>query len=132
MSPKPVYEKLRLNGESRVVVLNSPGEYEDLIGGLPEGAVILDEPVEGAEFVHLFVSDRAELESYIDQALSTVEYDGLLWISYPKGSSKVETDINRDVLWESMKAKGIRPVMQISIDETWSALRFRPAEAVGT
>lgn len=132
MSPKPVYEKLRLSGESRVVVLNSPGEYEDLIGGLPEGAVILDEPVEGAEFVHLFVSDRAELESYIDQALSTVEYDGLLWISYPKGSSKVETDINRDVLWESMKAKGIRPVMQISIDETWSALRFRPAEAVGT
>ena len=132
MSPKPVYEKLRLSGESTVVVLNSPGEYEDLIGGLPEGAVILDEPVEGAEFVHLFVSDRAELESYIDQALSTVEYDGLLWISYPKGSSKVETDINRDVLWESMKAKGIRPVMQISIDETWSALRFRPAEAVGT
>jgi hypothetical protein len=115
-----------------MVVINIPGDYRDLIGGLPDGARIVEEPGERVDFVHLFVSGKAELERYIDVAIDTVKYDGLLWVSYPKGSSRVETDVNRDVLWELLKAKGIRPVMQVSINETWSALRFRPAEAVGT
>ena len=132
MSTKPAYEKLRLRGDMKVAVLNNPGNYGDLTGGLPDGVIIVDESEEKVDFVHLFVSDQAELEKFIDVAIDTVKYDGLLWVSYPKGSSKVETDVNRDVLWELLKEKGIRPVMQISINETWSALRFRPAEAVGT
>jgi hypothetical protein len=60
-----------------------------------------------------------------------VTYDGLLWVSYPKKSSKIATDISRDVAWEVMKEFGLQPVFQISIDETWSALRFRPTERVG-
>ena len=132
MSTKPVYEKLRLRGDMKVAILNNPGNYRDLTGGLPDGVIIVDESDEKVDFVHLFVSDQAELEKFIDVAIDTVKYDGLLWVSYPKGSSKVETDVNRDVLWELLKEKGIRPVMQISINETWSALRFRPAEAVGT
>jgi hypothetical protein len=60
-----------------------------------------------------------------------VKQDGLLWVSYPKRSSKVETDISRDVGWEVMAEAGLRPVTQVSIDEIGSALRFRPVEAVG-
>ena len=55
----------------------------------------------------------------------------LLWLSYPKRSSKVETDLSRDVGWEVVADAGLRPVTQVSIDETWSALRFRPVERVG-
>ena len=64
-------------------------------------------------------------------AIAAVAYDGLLWISYPKRSSKVETDLSRDVLWDLMMETGLRPVTQVSIDDVWSALRFRPAEKVG-
>ena len=83
------------------------------------------------DFVHLFVTDGAELERLGPVALQSVTYDGLLWISYPKRSSKVETDLSRDVGWEVVANAGLRPVTQVSIDATWSALRFRPFEQVG-
>jgi hypothetical protein len=64
-------------------------------------------------------------------ALDAVRYDGLLWMSYPKRSSKVETDITRDRGWHMLAQAGLRPVTQVSIDATWSGLRFRPIEQVG-
>lgn len=131
MSQKPTYQKLRLEAGQKAVVLNPPGEYAALIGELPEGVEFAAGGEGEADFVHLFVRNLAELEAHIQAALDAVEYDGLLWISYPKGSAKVEADVNRDILWEKLKAYGIRPVMMISIDATWSAMRMRPEEAVG-
>jgi hypothetical protein len=49
-----------------------------------------------------------------------------VWLGYPK-ARKLGTDLNGDSLWELLAGNGIRPVRQIAIDETWSALRFRPA-----
>jgi hypothetical protein len=64
--------------------------------------------------------------------MDAVEYDGLFWISYPKRSSKVETDLSRDILWEIMVADThLRPVTQVSVDNVWSALRWRPEPEVG-
>lgn len=131
MSQKSTYQKLRLEAGQKVMVINTPGEYAALIGGLPDGIDIAAAGQGEADFVHLFVRNLAELETHIQAALDAVKYDGLLWISYPKGSAKVETDVNRDILWEKLKAYGIRPVMMISIDKTWSAMRMRPEEAVG-
>ncbi len=64
-------------------------------------------------------------------AVSAVKHDGLLWISYPKRSSKVETDITRDVGWEAVTQAGLRAVTQVSINDVWSALRFRPVDRIG-
>jgi len=55
---------------------------------------------------------------------------GLLWFAYRKKSSKVKTDISRDIIWEGLMSIGIHPVTLISIDDTWSALRFRPSTLV--
>jgi hypothetical protein len=52
--------------------------------------------------------------------------DRLAWIGYPKGG-KLGTDLNRDRLAQALACEGIQPVRQVSIDDTWSALRFRPA-----
>ena len=60
-----------------------------------------------------------------------IAFDGLLWISYPKRSSKIDSDLSRDDMWELYIDESLRPVSQISIDETWSAVRFRPTEKVG-
>lgn len=57
--------------------------------------------------------------------------DGMFWISYPKQTSKVKTDLNRDILWKLMEKHGLAGVAMISIDNVWSAMRFRPADKVG-
>ena len=103
----------------------------ETLGPLPEGARIETEPGTTYDWGQAFVRDVAELRLLAPQARDAATYDGLLWISYPKKSSKIATDISRDVAWEVMKEFGLRPVFQISIDETWSALRFRPTERVG-
>ena len=112
-------------------MLNPPRDYKEILGTLPDDVVFTDQIEDKVDFVHLFINNQSELDEFIDEALNSIKYDWLLWISYPKGSSKVKTDINRDRLWELLLEKGIRPVMQVSVDETWSAIRFRPTGAVG-
>lgn len=129
--PTPLVKKLKLRPGRRALILNPPTGYLDLLGDLP-GDVELSEVAEGTfGFVHLFVRDSTELDELGPVALEAIEYDGVLWISYPKKSAKVPTDLSRDTLWELMAGTGLRPVTQIAIDDVWSALRFRPAEAVG-
>ena len=131
MSKTALTKKLRMQPGQRVLVLNPPPEYLKRLAPLPEGVVVEGAPAGKYGFVHLFVKDQADLERFGPSALESVEYDGLLWISYPKKSSKVKTDLTRDVGWDVVVRAGLRPVTQVSIDETWSALRYRPIERVG-
>jgi hypothetical protein len=132
VSETPLVRKLRLQPGQRALILNAPEGYELLLGDLPEGVVISKSPEGTYPFVHLFVRDSSELDKLLPGAQEAVDYDGLFWISYPKRSSKVKTDLSRDILWELMTAKtDLRPVTQVSVDATWSALRWRPAERVG-
>ena len=63
--------------------------------------------------------------------MRSVRPGGPLWIAYPKGTSGVKTDVNRDRLWEALRPTGWRPIRQVALDEVWSAMRFRPADEVG-
>ena len=131
MDPAALQKKLRIQPGLRMLVSNAPEGYVEALGTLPEGAEIETEVDGSFDWGQCFVRDVAELRHLDPQTRDAVEYDGLLWISYPKKSSKISTDISRDVAWEVMKEFGLRPVSQVSIDETWSALRFRPPEQVG-
>jgi hypothetical protein len=131
MAQSSLIRKLRIQPGQRITIINPPPGYLDQLGDLPEGVELADEPAGTFDFVHLFVQSIAELERLGPTALRAVKHDGLLWISYPKRSSKVETDISRDIGWDVIKQAGLRPVTQVSIDAVWSALRFRPAERVG-
>ena len=149
MAQSTLIKKLRIKPGQRVTIINPPPGYLDQLGDLPEGVGLAIQPAdvelagepealgmanqpEGTfDFVHLFVKNITELERLGPTAVRAVKHDGLLWISYPKRSSKVETDISRDVGWDVIQEAGLRPVTQVSIDAVWSALRFRPAERVG-
>lgn len=131
MPLSPLAKKLRLHTTSRALLLNPPAGFLESLGEVPE-SLRVDLTIAGKyDYTHLFVWDSAELQQSIDQALVVLEYDAIFWVSYPKGSSGVKTDINRDSLWQQLKEKGLRPVTQVSVDQVWSALRFRPAEVVG-
>jgi hypothetical protein len=79
----------------------------------------------------VFINNQNEFLDFLKKQLKHIEYDGVLWFAYPKGTSKVKTDINRDTIRVTGEEYGITTVTAISIDDTWSALRFRPVEKVG-
>lgn len=85
-----------------------------------------------SDAVLIFTNSLAEVAQLVPPAFQSVPADALVWVSYPKGSAGVKTDLNRDKLWEALKTSGWRPVRQIAINTIWSALRFRPADKVGT
>lgn len=132
-STKPLTEKLRLESGQRALVLNAPNGYTDRLQPLPAGLWLETAPGEGAyDFVHLFVQNQSELAEYGPVALDVLEEDALLWISYPKKSSGVESDLSRDEGWALLENAGYRPVAQAAVDDVWSAMRFRAEEFVGT
>ena len=86
-----------------------------------------DQPTgEPADAVVVFVANRSDLEARARPFIEAARRDALAWIAYPK-AGQLGTDLNRDILWELLGDEGIRPVRQVAIDGTWSALRFRPA-----
>jgi hypothetical protein len=111
--------------------LNAPEGYLSLLAAQEDGFQIVELP-DGTEFdfVQLFVRNMEELRQHAASAIEAVAYDGLLWICYPKQSSKLKSDIHRDVLWREVEPLGYQGVSLVSIDDTWSAMRFRPAEKV--
>ena len=129
--PGSLVKKLRIQAGQRVLILNAPPGYVESLADLPEGVAISEGGEGPFDFVHLFVSDSAQVHDLIDRAINAVVYDGLFWVSYPKRSAKVKTDLSRDVFWGLAADAGLRPVTQVSVDEVWSALRFRPVAEVG-
>jgi hypothetical protein len=131
MADEALLRKLGAKQGQRVCVLGAPEGYVARLG--QPGEVALASGAGGAfDLVHLFVRDRSALRSAAASAVAAVRPGGRLWVSYPKRSSKVPTDLTRDVGWEPLVDAGWVAVTQISVDEVWSALRFRPAAEVGT
>ena len=79
----------------------------------------------------VFINNNREYLDFLQKQLKNVEPDSVLWFAYPKGTSKIKTDINRDTIRVTGEEFNITTVTAISIDDTWSALRFRPVDRVG-
>jgi len=79
----------------------------------------------------VFIYNGDELLDFLNSGLKNIEPDSVLWLSYPKGTSKLKTDINRDSIRVTAEGYNITTVAAISIDDIWSALRFRPIDKVG-
>ncbi len=126
MVDTPLTKKLGIKSRQQLLIMNAPEGYRALLGSLPEGVEVKTSGEGPFDFVHVFLLSKAAADQYALSAIQAVKPGGLLWLSYPKKSSKIKTDITRDIGWDSVLSMGWRPVTLISIDETWSALRFRP------
>ncbi|HEY0094975.1 MAG TPA: hypothetical protein VGB96_11640, partial [Archangium sp.] len=127
-STKPLGQKMLLKPGMEALVLGAPGDAATLLGKLPAGARVRTEPGTGAPFILAFVRNRAELDKRMAQLGPVLTPTTLFWVAYPKQSSKVETDLNRDRGWESVERLGLRGIAQVAVDATWAATRFRPSE----
>ncbi|TFE30739.1 YdeI/OmpD-associated family protein [Cohnella luojiensis] len=124
-------KKLRLSSDGKIAIMEPPQGFLELVGRTEQDTQALENENGTYDFVQLFVTSVADVERLAPQALRAVKPDGLLWICYPKGSSKIKTDLNRDRGWSIVSASGWEGIAIVSVDDTWSALRFRPASAVG-
>jgi len=114
-------------------VLYAPEEAGPLVAALVgQGARYEREPNATYGFVLAFAKSMADAEKIAQPAAEALEGDGLLWLCYPKGTSKryPKPDLNRDSLWPLMEPFGMRPVAQVALDDDWSAMRFRRLEFV--
>ncbi|MCY9694519.1 YdeI/OmpD-associated family protein [Paenibacillus alginolyticus] len=127
-------KKLRLGSCKRALIMNAPEGYLDMLNPLPEDVLVTDqiESTEAYDFVQVFVHTLAEVQQLAPKAIAAVTPEGMLWINYPKGTSKLKTDINRDSGWQTVIDLQFEGVSLVSIDETWSAMRFRPIGLVKT
>ena len=132
MTDSPLARKLLVRANHRMLILNPPDGFVDRLDPLPEGTMILPEPDGVADVLVLFVRNRAELQRDAARAVASTRRDGALWLAFPKGTSKVKTDLGRDAGWDAMTEIGYVGVSLISIDDTWSAFRFRPVALVGS
>jgi hypothetical protein len=127
-----VWQKLNLNKQQEIAVLNAPGSFEPQLKKLQ--TVRVKRRLTAAKEIHFvlaFVMNRAELDKLSAAIAAKAPGDALVWFAYPKGSSKSYTcDFNRDSGWDVLRASGFDTVRQVAIDEDWSALRFRRVEFI--
>jgi hypothetical protein len=124
-SGKSLADKLGLKGDDNVCVINALANYDELIGHWPMGASVTREHLnEIFSFIHYFASERAKLVADLSQLAEHLEKTGMLWVSWPKASSGVATDVNENVLREVILPTGLVDVKVAAIDETWSGLKF--------
>ena len=123
-SRTPLYKKLGIKDNYCVYVKNAPVEYISLFEELPESIHFRKRLSKELDFIHLFVTNRKQLASDYPKLYNALKKSGLLWISWPKGSSNIESDLNREYIREYVLDNGLVDVKVCSINEDWSALKF--------
>lgn len=118
MPDNQLLKKLRIKPKQKIAIINPPFGYLETLGNLPDG-VEMDSYLSGSyDLIHAFFTQSQELENKIKDIKMALVKDGILWISYPKLSSKKESNLSQDILRESLAGKGLKAVSQISIDDT--------------
>jgi hypothetical protein len=123
-SGTPLYKKLGIEEGASVAVIGAPASYAQLIAPLPMGAKIVKKVPKEASFVHVFATERDDLSGHLSQLRKSIAQNGAVWVSWPKKSAKVETDITEDVIREVALPMGFVDVKVCAVDETWSGLKL--------
>lgn len=123
-SNTPLHRKLGITEASQVAAIDKPADYESLLGGLPDGATIVDRITGSTTLVHLFVVRKSDLVQAIASMRDLVGDGVPVWVSWPKKTSKVETDLTEDTLREVALPLGWVDVKVCAVSEVWSALKL--------
>ena len=105
-------------------MLNPPLNYAATLGTLPPGTTMADRLRGRFDFIQFFTRERAELEKRFQALKNALAPDGMLWISWPKGAAKVQTDLNENVVREIGLDHKLVDVKVCAIDDVWSGLKF--------
>ena len=123
-SGTPLAQKLGIKPGQRVATIDAPAGYRTMLAPLPKGVAFTTEIAAEAPFVHLFATKRQTIEKELERLRRLLADAGVLWVSWPKKSSGVPTDITEDVIREVCLPLGFVDVKVCAVDETWSGLKL--------
>ena len=123
-SGTPLVRKLGVGVGTTVVAVSPPRNYAQLLGPLPLDAKITTRAPKTPAFVHVFATSRAKLATELRKLRKAIESDGVVWVSWPKKSARVTTDITEDVIREVALPLGFVDVKVCAVDDTWSGLKL--------
>ena len=116
-------KKLKLKPGLKAAVLNAPDGY---LKGLKHDSDISTKLNGKFAWIQIFAKNKKELDSFAPKAAATLKPDSILWLSFPKGTSKLQTDLTRDKGWEILQGMDLKFITLVSVNEHWSAFALRP------
>jgi hypothetical protein len=123
MPESALAKKLKLKSGLSAAVINAPENYVDTL----QHNTALSPTLNGKfDWIQIFVRDKAELDGLAPKAAKALKPESMLWISFPKGTSKIQTDLTRDKGWDILRDLDLKWITLISVNETWSAFSLRP------
>ena len=129
-SGTPLPQKLGLKDGQRVLFISLPKELKDLrksrhfIEIAEAGWETFSDGDPGYDLIHGFTASRAILEKSAKKLMQQIDRDGMIWISWPKKASKVETDITEDVIRDVVLPIGLVDIKVAAVSEVWSGLKL--------
>jgi hypothetical protein len=123
-SGTPLAKKLGIRPGGRVCAIAAPVDYRELVAPWPEGAVLAARPDTATQLVHLFVTERKVLAREARRLREMLRPDAVLWVSWPKKSARVATDITEDTIREVALPLGWVDVKVCAVSEVWSGLKL--------
>ena len=123
-SGTPLAKKLGIKGGSRIFLLNAPGNYLQLVSPLPDGVQIAPQITSHTDVIHIFSTKKEELSQALHTCLEKMRPNGMIWVSWPKKSSKVPTDITEDTIREVALPLGLVDIKVCAVDDVWSGLKL--------
>ena len=126
MPESPLAKKMKLKAGHAAMIINAPDKYLKELDPLPTKVKISQKLENPVDWIQIFVKSKAELDILFPKVLKLFKPGTLLWISFPKGTSKIQTDLTRDAGWDVVAAANLKWVNLVSVNETWSAFAVRP------
>lgn len=120
----PLVKKLGIKAGSVVYIYQPPDAYFDWLAPLPDDIVAKERILGAFDFIHLFVKNNNEFRKEFTRCRKSMKKDGMMWISWPKKSSGIATDLNENVIRDYGLSEGLVDVKVCAVDETWSGLKF--------
>ena len=122
--PSTNSQKLRIKGGDTLLTIHAPADFKKSLDP-PDGVRISNNAINYQQ-IHWFVKDRAQMEKELKRVLPLIKEEVTCWIYYPKGTSKIRTDLTRDKGWgELLKNDQLQWISLVSFDDTWSAFGMR-------
>lgn len=124
MADVSLAKKMKRKADGRAAILNAPAGYEAAsFADLKLASAKLDGLF---DWIQIFVKNKAELDQLAPKVAKALKPESILWVSFPKGSSKIQTDLTRDKGWDILEKLGLKWITLISVNDTWSAFSLRP------
>ena len=123
-SGTPLNKKLGITDGLVMYVFESPAEYFNWLSPLPSDLIIKERLAGEVDFIHLFVKESKVFQKEFVKSKKHLRKNGMLWISWPKKSSKVSTDLDENGIREFGLREGLVDVKVCAVDEVWSGLKF--------